>query len=142
MSEKFQNKYRIPSARLQNWDYGWNAKYFVTICTKNREHFFGEIRDGEMQLSEIGKLVKLEWLKTLKIRPDMHLELGPFVVMPNHVHTIITIGENNYNIANSGRDSMHRVSTIEPDNNSLEYKINLHHNPKIWPPLFEVLNRQ
>ncbi len=31
--DKFQNKYRIPSTRLQNWDYGWNAPYFVTICT-------------------------------------------------------------------------------------------------------------
>lgn len=43
MSDKFKNKYRIPSARLQNWDYGANATYFITICTKNREHFFGKI---------------------------------------------------------------------------------------------------
>jgi REP element-mobilizing transposase RayT len=43
MPEKFQNKYRIPSARLQGYDYGSNGFYFVTICTKNRNHYFGDI---------------------------------------------------------------------------------------------------
>ncbi len=32
MTGKFQNKYRIPSARATWWDYGRNAAYFVTIC--------------------------------------------------------------------------------------------------------------
>jgi len=41
MTEKYQNKYRIASARLPQWDYGWNAAYFVTICTHGREHYFG-----------------------------------------------------------------------------------------------------
>ncbi len=43
MSDKFQNKYRIPTNRLGGFDYGANAKYFVTICTQNRVHYFGEI---------------------------------------------------------------------------------------------------
>ena len=46
MTEKYKNKYRIPSARLQHWDYGWNATYFVTICTHNHEHYFGSIPAG------------------------------------------------------------------------------------------------
>ena len=46
MSDKFQNRYRIPSARADWWNYGWNAAYFVTICTANREHYFGEIING------------------------------------------------------------------------------------------------
>lgn len=42
MTEKFQNKYRVPSARAP-W-HGYNGGvYFVTICTQNREHYFGEI---------------------------------------------------------------------------------------------------
>jgi putative transposase len=41
--EKFQNKYRIETTRLKNWDYGSNAMYFITICTKNRAHYFGDI---------------------------------------------------------------------------------------------------
>ncbi|SHJ04347.1 hypothetical protein SAMN05444280_11010 [Tangfeifania diversioriginum] len=60
---KFQNKYRISSARLQNWDYGWNAPYFVTICTKNRDHFFWEIQDGKMIFSEIGEKADEFWLE-------------------------------------------------------------------------------
>jgi len=43
MTEKFRNRYRVPSARMQNWDYGSNGAYFITICTKNMVHFFGEI---------------------------------------------------------------------------------------------------
>ena len=108
MPNKFQNKYRIPSARLQNWDYGQNAAYFITICTYKMNCYFGNIVNGIMQLSEIGKIVETEWLKTPDIRPDMNLCLGEFVVMPNHFHTIITIGENEFNCC---RDTMHRVST-------------------------------
>ena len=43
---KFRNKYRIPSTRLQTWDYSNDGGYFITICTKNREHYFGEIVDS------------------------------------------------------------------------------------------------
>ena len=41
--EKFKDKYRIPSARLATWDYGAPGLYFVTICTKGRESYFGTI---------------------------------------------------------------------------------------------------
>src|SRR5215831_11862333 len=41
--DKFLNRYRIRSARLQNWDYGSRGLYFVTICTKNRKKYFGDI---------------------------------------------------------------------------------------------------
>ena len=41
--EKFKQKYRISSARLAHWDYGSPGLYFVTICTKNRNFYFGEI---------------------------------------------------------------------------------------------------
>ncbi len=111
MFVKFQNKYRIPSARLPNWDYGSDAAYFVTICTKSREHYFGEIIDDKMQLSGIGKLVNSEWLKTIEIRSDMNIAMGEFIVMPNHFHGIIIIGENKYNGSNDCRDAMHGVST-------------------------------
>ena len=93
MTDKFQNKYRIPSARASWWNYGDNAAYFITICTKYRAHYFGEIGS----LSEIGQIAESEWLKTPSIRPDMNLELDEFVVMPNHFHAIIWIGENKYN---------------------------------------------
>jgi len=46
MPDKFQNKYRIPSARLSIWDYSSNGAYFITVSTANRQHFFGEIKNA------------------------------------------------------------------------------------------------
>ena len=89
MAEKFKNKYRIPTARLHNWDYGSNGAYFITICTQNREHFFGEILDNCMQLNELGQLAEKFWLDIPNRFP--FIELGEFVVMPNHTHGILTI---------------------------------------------------
>jgi putative transposase len=93
MQNKFQNKYRIPSARLQTWDYANNGAYFITICTQNREHFFGNIKNGIMQLSEIGKLAAQFWYEIPNHFPMV--ELGNFVVMPNHVHGILIIDKTN-----------------------------------------------
>lgn len=109
--EKFKNKYRIASNRKPNWDYSKKGIYFITICTKNRKHFFGEIENAEMIFSKIGKIAHDEWLKTLEIRKDMNLQFGEFVVMPNHFHGIIIIGDNEFNCNSTG--AMHRVSKEE-----------------------------
>ena len=89
MSDKFKNKYRIPSARLSNWDYSSNAAYFMTICTANRENYFGAIIDTIMHLSIIGELACKCW----KVIPDHfpHFCLDEFVVIPNHIHGIVMI---------------------------------------------------
>jgi hypothetical protein len=50
--DKFQNKYRIPSNRLQGYDYGANGYYYVTICTKNRVHYFGEIETNNIEAQQ------------------------------------------------------------------------------------------
>ncbi|MEO6732346.1 MAG: hypothetical protein ABIN01_14105 [Ferruginibacter sp.] len=93
MPDKYQDKYRIPSARLQTWDYGSNAAYFITICTKHRLHSFGEIVEdlpyAAMELNVTGKLAKKYWLEI-----PLHfsfIELGNFVIMPNHMHGILII---------------------------------------------------
>jgi putative transposase len=91
--EKFQNKFRISSARAQWWDYGNNAAYFVTICTHNRVHFFGKIIDKQFVASEIGKLSEKFWHEIPNNFP--FAQLGAFVVMPNHIHGIIIIDKPN-----------------------------------------------
>ena len=91
-NNKYRNKYRIPSTRLQKWDYGWNAIYFVTICTWHREHYFGEINNGAMCLSPIGTIANVLWHE-LKNHFN-NIELDAFVVMPNHIHGIIAINNN------------------------------------------------
>lgn len=97
MTKKFLGKYRIPSARARWWNYKDAAAYFVTSCTKDRQHYFGKIINAEMQLSETEKKVEEEWLKSFELRPDMNLTMDVFKVMPNHFHAIIVIGENEYN---------------------------------------------
>ncbi len=89
---KFKGKYRVESTRLQNWNYGWDGAYFVTIVTKNHECFFGEItRDKQMVLSEIGEIANELWYEIPSHYP--FVELDEFVVMPNHVHGIVIINK-------------------------------------------------
>jgi len=85
----YQNKFQIQSARHKNWDYTNDGYYFVTICTKYMQKFFGEVVDGEMKLSEIGKIANKYWQEIPKHFP--FVKLDEFVVMPNHVHGIIEI---------------------------------------------------
>ncbi len=78
-----------------------------------------------MELSVIGRIAETEWLKTFEMRPDMNLMMADFVVMPNHFHAIIFIGNNKYNLGNGiddndcgvvgrgSRDAMYCVSTID-----------------------------
>ena len=99
--EKFKNKYRIPSARLQNWDYSNEGAYFITICTQNRAHFFGEIKDGIMTLSNVGVIANLMWFE-IKNHAKV-VELGEFIVMPNHVHGILILNDMD-KVQNDGPD--------------------------------------
>ena len=113
--KKFQNKYRIPSARLQNWDYGANGAYFITICTDKMKCLFGDVvsnadvsnanvetrliaslRDTidekcTMQLNELGKIAHDIWEEIPNKFP--FVELGNFVIMPNHMHGILIINK-------------------------------------------------
>jgi len=98
----YQNKYRIESIRLTNWDYSNPGKYFVTICTKNRKCLFGKINDGKMLFNDIGSIANKFWAEIPVHFPNV--ELDEFVIMPNHVHGIVVI-------LHSRRDVACNVST-------------------------------
>lgn len=87
--DKFRGKYRIPSARWAAWDYGSNAAYFITICTANRAHDFGEIAVGAMALTPLGQAAVDCWNEIPAHFPFVVLD--EFVVMPNHVHGVLVI---------------------------------------------------
>jgi len=74
---------------LKGFDYAQAGEYFLTLCAYERERIFGSIVDETTELSQIGEIVKEEWLRTTLIRPN--IELDEFIVMPNHVHGIIVI---------------------------------------------------
>ena len=87
--ERYKNKYRVASARASWWDYSWAGAYFITICTQNRFHYFGEINHQKMVLSPVGVLADVFWYEIPKHAPNV--ELGSFVIMPNHMHGILII---------------------------------------------------
>jgi len=96
--DKYKNKYRIQSHRKPNWDYSSNAMYFLTIVTQNRECNLCEIVNNEMILFDFGKIVECEWFKSFEIRNELFLH--DFVLMPNHIHAIVEIyNENRGNIS-------------------------------------------
>ena len=88
--EKFKGKYRTKSMRMQGWDYASDGAYFITICVKDKEYDFGEVVNGVMGLSEIGKQVEILWRQIEEIHKNIFLDA--FIVMPNHLHGIIFVG--------------------------------------------------
>jgi hypothetical protein len=87
----FKDRYRSESARMKGWDYASTGYYFVTICTRGRECWLGNVVDGVMDLSSAGVIVAEEWQKTESIRENVALD--EWVIMPNHIHGIIVINE-------------------------------------------------
>ena len=89
MGDLYKNKYRIKSARCENWDYRWDAAYFITICTAHMKHYFGEIKNGKMNFSPIGAIADILWYEIPNHAP--YVELGNYIVMPNHIHGILIL---------------------------------------------------
>lgn len=90
--DKFIDRYRIGSTRLQKWDYRWKGAYFITICSRNRESCFGEIANGKMKLSGIGIIADILWYEIKNHAKNV--DLGAFVVMPNHIHGLLILNGN------------------------------------------------
>mgnify|MGYP002863282802 CR=1 FL=1 len=87
-----KTKFNRKTIRLQSWDYANDGAYFITICTKNRHHYFGHIIDGKMQLSPTGVIANVFWHEIK--HHAKNIELGQFIVMPNHVHGILILKNN------------------------------------------------
>ena len=87
MPQKFKNKYRTESCRHKLHDYSGTASYFITISTKNKEHFFGKIKNGKMEYSNLGLIAKKCWQEIPQHFNNVRLD--EFVIMPNHTHGII-----------------------------------------------------
>ncbi len=114
------------SIRLPGYDYGQTGLYFITICAWQRQCIFGAIEDGEMHLNPVGEIARDEWLRTAKMRRN--IDIAEFVIMPNHVHGIIAIGNDpdvidsvNANDFNNpdGRGTMHRAPTTESNDHGV-----------------------
>jgi len=83
------HKYNRHSLRLKHYDYSREGFYFITICTQNRLHLFGEIVDDVMVLNVAGEMLD-HWYMELKNK-FKHIKNHEMVVMPNHIHFIVEI---------------------------------------------------
>jgi REP element-mobilizing transposase RayT len=79
------------SIRIKGFDYTSNSAYFVSICTKDQAWILGEVVNDAVQLSDLGQICQECWM--LIPNHFTHTKLDRFVVMPNHVHGILFLGE-------------------------------------------------
>ncbi len=100
--EDQKKKYQRKSLRLKGYDYSRPGYYFVTICTHNRESILGEIKNGILSLTTLGKLVEYTWNDLPN--HNYYVGLDKFIIMPNHIHGIIIIHENAVNLVGAGSE--------------------------------------
>lgn len=108
--QKFKNRFRIASSRLAGFDYRSAGVYFVTICTKNREHYFGKVMNGEVAYSVLGNITSSCWNMISEHFP--FVSLGEWIVMPNHVHGILVMRNRDDEHGFDRGDAMNGVSTF------------------------------
>ena len=110
------------SPRATWHDYN-GGRYFVTFCTKNHDLYFGDVVDGQMELSEIGKWTAKQIEQTAVIRQN-DVEIPMFVVMPNHVHLIVVYNRvvpcRDASNASACRDTSNVSADNVPDNVSAD----------------------
>ena len=131
MNERFQNKYRIAPARAAWWHYGWAGAYFITICTANRHPFFGTIQNGTMHLSNIGILADVFWHEIR--HHTQQVELGAFVVMPNHIHGILIMNGNNPDSNGKGNKNGDNNDDNDGDNVNVDDTVETRHALSLQP---------
>jgi len=83
------HSFRRKDIRIPEFDYSQPGAFFVTIVTKDRKTLFGQVDNGKMVLNNVGKLAEEVWLALPTHFPNV--ELGEWVIMPNHIHGIISI---------------------------------------------------
>jgi len=88
-SNKFADKFKTKSSRLNNWNYSTPGFYFITIKTLNDNNFFGKIINNKMELSAIGEIANQCLIDISK--HFLNITLDEYIVMPNHVHILILV---------------------------------------------------
>jgi len=143
MTNKFNNKYRIESNRWLFGDYSAHAHYFITICTKERKCILGNIVNGKIKLSQHGNIVKNEIQKILQYHKRVLLDT--WVIMPNHIHCIITLGyydfengislveDNNYSDCVNDATSVEKIHEFSLPQSQLNFQSQSPQQPQSTP---------
>ncbi len=133
------------SIRLKGYDYSQAGLYFVTICCKNQEHFFGYISQQKMYLNDAGKMIASEWMQLPTRFPN--IQLHEFVIMPNHFHAIIelvgatlVVAQNAKTIAQNAKTIAQRNRTIAQNEKTVNQIESSH--PQGIPPKDETSSKK
>jgi len=86
MSRQGKNR---QSNRKAGYDYSQAGAYFVTICTYKGDLIFGDVVDGQMELTDVGEIARNCWTTVPNHFGTVSIDC--FVVMPNHVHAIVIL---------------------------------------------------
>jgi putative transposase len=150
MEDQYQNKYRISSPRLAGWDYGSHGLYFITICTKDRIHYFGEIENNfldiqgtdtqsiaYLRMTDIGKIAYNNWLHIPEYHP--YIELDEFVIMPDHIHGILFINnpdKQSWELSKFGSQSKNLASIMRGYKSSVKQYAAINNIEFAWQPRY------
>ncbi|MBD2480494.1 transposase [Planktothrix sp. FACHB-1365] len=115
----YKNKYRIESTRLPYYNYAASGWYFVTICTKDKLWFFGDIVSSNIKFSAMGEIANKFWSDIPNHFQDVYLDA--YIIMPNHVHGIIVIershneehGETRHGTSLQGTDESNKFAPLK-----------------------------
>jgi putative transposase len=111
-------KHTRRSIRLQEYDYSQPGGYFVTVVTHHRACIFGEIISSKMHYFDLGRIAEECWESIP--RHFTNVEIYPYVIMPNHIHGIITIHDD------SSRGTIYRAPTEDTNVKDLQDLNELH----------------
>nr|MBQ8244215.1 transposase [Oscillospiraceae bacterium] len=78
---------------MKTYDYSNPNYYFITICTWEKKCIFGK----NTNLNVYGRIAVRGLVKITRHFPSVRVE--KFVVMPNHIHAILVLGENAPNLS-------------------------------------------
>ncbi len=132
----FQEKYRIPSARLSGWDYRKSACYFVTICTNNMIPAFGSVLKGKMNLNDLGMFAN-DSIDGINKKKEQ-VKILNHMVMPNHIHLLLYL-INNTDSIKSNRFGPLLKNSLSSLINHFKGRITKYANEKkvLWPGWYE-----
>jgi putative transposase len=152
MEDQYRDKYRIAPARLSDWDYGSDGMYFVTICTKKRMRYFGEIEPVDVfkaqNIPETRSIASLRMTETGKIAHDNfekiplfhpYVDVDEFVVMPDHVHGIVFINKpdkTTWELNKFGSQSKNLASIIRGYKSSVTTFATVNNFEFLWQPRY------
>jgi len=108
------------------WHNYSGSEYFVTFCTYERRHYFGEVRNGQTELTKVGKYLKTEIEKVQDFYP--YAEIPIYVIMPDHVHLIMEIRKDTWNRENADATNPD-ADVINPDADAINHNADaINHN--------------